>query len=158
MNAAGSSLNVAYTSSDWRGVALSNFSLSPFLMDGRLMASVEGFIQGLKFPEDDARRMQAFQSNAWDAKKIGAQADKSGAWWAGQQLAFGGAEHHRLVARAVRARIEQSVGLCHVLMGTAGLTLIHETGHEPEPAITSLPATVFCRVLTDLREELLARS
>lgn len=150
-------LNVAYTSTDWRGVALSNFSLSPFVFDDQLFASVEGFIQGLKFPEGDARREQAFQSCAWEAKKIGERADKSAAYWAGECMAFGSTEHHRLVGRAVRVRIEQSPGLCQVLISTKGLELVHETGYGPEPAITSLPAAVFCRVLTDLRDELLAR-
>lgn len=149
-------LNVAYTSTDWRGVALSNFSLSPFLFDGVLLASVEGFIQGLKFPEGDARREQAFQSSAWEAKQAGEQADKTAAYWAGKHMPFGSPEHHQLVGRAVRTRIEQSPGLRQVLISTKGLVLKHETGHGPEPVVTSLPATIFCKVLTDLRDELIA--
>src|SRR5690606_32746201 len=121
-------------------------------------ASVEGFIQGLKFPEGDERREQAFHASAWDAKQLGEQADKITAYWAGKHMAFGSTEHHQLVGRAVRTRIEQSPGLCQVLMSTKGLVLKHETGHGPEPAITSLPATVFCEVLADLRDELLANA
>src|SRR3546814_20862332 len=103
-------LNVAYTSTDWRGVALSNFSLSPFVFDDQLFASVEGFIQGLKFPEGGARREQAFQSCAWAAKKIGEQADNSDAYWAGASMAFGSTEHHRSVGREIgRASVRERV-------------------------------------------------
>src|SRR5690606_4651517 len=129
--------------------------LSPFVLDDILFASIEGFIQGIKFREDDPRRTQAFESSAWDAKHIGEQADRSGAYWAGVCIAYGSAEHHDLVARAIRARIEQCTGLRRVLMSTEGLTLIHETGHGPESPNTSLPATVFCGILTELRKELL---
>lgn len=149
------SLNVSSTSTDWRGVALSNFPLSPFVLDGALFASVEGFIQGIKFPEGDPRRDQAFLSSAWDAKNLGDQADRSGAYWAGACISYGSTEHHRLIERAIRARIEQSVGLRTVLASTDGLTLVHDTGHGPDSPTTSLPAAVFCRILTDLRDELL---
>lgn len=149
------SLNVSSTSNDWRGVALSNFPLSPFMLDGNLFASIEGFIQGIKFPDGDQRRIQAFQSSGWDAKNLGEQADRSGAYWANQRIPYGSDDHHRLIARAIRARIEQSAGLREVLTSTIGLTLVHETGHQEAPT-TSLPAVVFCRVLSDLRDELSA--
>ncbi|MBB5216161.1 hypothetical protein [Parapusillimonas granuli] len=158
MPATPSSLNVAYTSTDWRGVALSNFTLSPFVLDDTLLASVEGFIQGIKFPEDDPRRAQAFHSSAWDAKRAGEQAGRSAVYWSGQSIPFGSIEHHRLVARAVRARITQSLGLRTVLMSTKGMTLVHDTGHGPEPAVTSLPAAMFCATLAQLRDELLAEA
>ncbi|HUH87535.1 MAG TPA: hypothetical protein VL003_05720 [Pusillimonas sp.] len=153
-----STLNVSSTSSDWKGVALSNFQLSPFSIDGKLFASIEGFIQGIKFPEDDPRREQAFVSSGWDAKHLGDTADRSGAYWEGKKLAYGSTEHHELIAKAIRARIVQNAGLAQVLMSTAGSTLIHRVGNEPESPLTSLPATVFCRILTELRDELLAKA
>lgn len=152
-----SSLNVSSTSTDWRGMALSNFSLSPFILDGMLFASVEGFIQGIKFPEGDPRRAVAFCSSGWEAKNLASQADRSAVYWAKTALGYGSFEHHQLIGRAIRARIEQSIGLQKALISTDGLTLIHETGSEPESPATSLPATVFCSILTDLREELLLK-
>ena len=149
------SLNVSSTSTDWRGVALSNFPLSPFVLDGDLFASIEGFIQGIKFPQNDPRRAQAFESSAWDAKRLGDQADRSGAYWLNERIPYGSDDHHRLIGRAIRARIEQSAGLRKVLMSTQGLTLVHDTGHQ-ESSTTSLPADVFCAILNDLRDELLA--
>lgn len=155
-NQTDTTINVASASTDWRGVALCNFLMSPFTLDGILFASIEGFIQGIKFPEGDPRREQAFVSSGWDAKHLGDTADRSGAYWNGQKIAYGSNEHHQLIARAIRARIAQNSGLAQVLATTAGATIIHRTGDEPESKTTSLPAVVFCRILTELRDELLS--
>jgi len=101
-------LNVSSTSTDWRGLALSNFGLSPFVLDGMLFASVEGFVQGIKFPEGDPRREAAFASSGWPAKHLGDTADRSGAYWGGVCLPYGSPDHHRLIEQAIRARIAQS--------------------------------------------------
>lgn len=149
--------NVSSTSSDWRGVALSNFQLSPFSLDGILFASIEGFIQGVKFPEGDPRRERAFVLSGLEAKELGGEADRSGAYWHGQRLAYGSPEHHQLIERAIRARIAQNAGLAQALASTAGKTVVHITGHEPESPNTSLPAVVFCRIITQVRDELLTQ-
>jgi len=146
-------INVAFTSDDWRGVAMSNFVLSPFELDGRLLASVEGFIQGIKFPPGHPARERAFVSSAWEAKQCGQGADKQYAYWGDARLEFGSVEHHRLVERALRARFAQNEGLRRVLRSTRDLDILHETG-EPEPGRTSLPAALFCRILGDIRDAL----
>lgn len=150
-------LNISSTSDDWRGLALSNFPLSPFVLDGELFASVEGFIQGIKFREDDPRRATAFLSSGWDAKHLGDTADRSGAYWGGARIRYGSAEHHQLIERAIRARIKQCEGLRRTLRATEGMTLVHDTG-KPEAPHTSLPAAVFCRILETLRREILGRA
>ncbi|MGB3425411.1 MAG: PAS domain S-box protein [Castellaniella sp.] len=148
-------INVSFTSDDWRGVALSNFSLSPFEFEGRLLASVEGFIQGIKFPPGHASREQAFAASAWDAKACGQGAEKQFAYWDGTQLEFGSDAHHALVERALRARFAQNEGLRRVLASTQGLDIQHLTG-ESEPERTSMPAALFCRILTDIRDAVTA--
>jgi predicted NAD-dependent protein-ADP-ribosyltransferase YbiA (DUF1768 family) len=148
-------LNVSSTSTDWRGLALSNFGLSPFVLDGMLFASVEGFVQGIKFPESDPRREAAFASSGWSAKHLGDTADRSGAYWGGVCLPYGSPDHHRLIERAIRARIAQSKGLQEALKSTADAALVHDTGVGAESPTTSLPASVFCRILTEIRWELL---
>jgi len=149
-------LNVSSTSTDWRGLALSNFGLSPFVLDGVLLASVEGFIQGIKFPEGDPKREAAFASSGWPAKQFGDTADRSGVYWGGVCLPYASPDHHRLIERAMRARIAQSEGLQEALKSTAHVALIHDTGAGTESPTTSLPASVFCRILTEIRAELLA--
>lgn len=151
-----SSINIAFTSDDWRGVALSNFALSPFVLDGVMLASVEGFIQGIKFPEDHPLRQQAFVSAGWQAKELGRSADRQGAWWGGARMGYGSPDHQHVIERALRARLAQNQGLQQVLRSTAGLVIRHEPGGGPEPAVTSLPAEAFCRILTDIRDGLLA--
>lgn len=149
-------INISSTSEDWRGLALSNFGLSPFVLADMLFASVEGFIQGIKFPEGDPRREQAFASYGWDAKNLGDTADRNGAYWKGQRYGYGSEEHRRLITYAIRARIMQSIGLQKALISTRGLTISHKVSEHAESATTSLPAAVFCQILTDLRSELLA--
>jgi len=156
MEPAETTLNISSASTDWRGLALSNFGLSPFVLDGKLFASVEGFIQGIKFPEGDPRRDAAFLSSGWPAKHLGDTADRRGAYWGGARLPYGSADHHRLIERAIRARIAQSRGLQEALKSTADATLIHDTGAGADSPTTSLPASVFCRILTEIRADLLA--
>ncbi len=146
-------LNISAVSDDWRGVALSNFVLSPFTFDGRLFASIEGFIQGIKFPESDARRERAFILSGWDAKNLGGEADLKGVYWNGDCLAYGSAQHHQLIEAAIRTRILQSEGLRQALLSTQGLQLVHETGFPDSPN-TSLPTPVFCRIMNEIRQEL----
>jgi len=155
MKASDNTVNISSTSADWRGLALSNFGLSPFVLDGKLLASVEAFVQGIKFPAGDPRREAAFKSSGWQAKHLGDTADRSGVYWAGLRLPYGSPDHHRLIERAMRARIWQSKGLQEALKSTADARLIHDTGCAESPT-TSLPASVFCRILTDIRAELLA--
>jgi predicted NAD-dependent protein-ADP-ribosyltransferase YbiA (DUF1768 family) len=155
MESDGAVINISSVSADWRGVALSNFGLSPFVLEGVLLASVEGFVQGIKFPEGDPRRETAFGSWGGDAKRLGDTADRSGAYWGGARLPYGSPAHHRLIERAIRARIAQCRGLQEALRSTARARLIHDTG-SPEQPTTSLPAAIFCRILTEIRAELLA--
>src|SRR5699024_5290361 len=114
-----------------------NFELSPFVFNGILFASVEGFIQGIKFPENDQRRLQAFHLSGWDAKYLGDQADRSYVHWEGRFLGYGTTQHHQLIEDAIRARIAQSIGLQKVLLFTSGTILVHDTG-RPESQTTSL--------------------
>lgn len=143
-------LNITSRSDDWRARSLSNFSADPITLDGRTIASVEGFIQGIKFPEGNPYREQAFRSTGVRAKTFGMYAEREFVWWNDEAYLYGSAEHHALIERAIRAKFEQNTMAREAIVATEGLTLIHETG-EPEPSTTSLPATVFCDILTRIR-------
>ena len=146
-------LNVYFGSADWRGHVLANFPAFPFVLDGTAIASVEGFVQGIKFPEHHESRTAAFSSWGAVAKRLGSDAERINVWWTGAEIAYGSDEHHRLIARAVRAKFAFNEGARLALKATAGLVLQHDIG--PDSPVTSLPAAVFCRILTELREELL---
>lgn len=148
-----STLNVNNASLDWRGHVLANFPAFPFVLDGTALASVEGFVQGIKFPEHHRSRDAAFLSWGEVAKRLGSDAERISVWWNGVRIAYGSDEHHRLIARAIRAKFAFNEGARLALKATAGLVLQHDIG--PELPTTSLPAAVFCRILAELRDELL---
>ena len=142
-------LNVTSKSRDWRAYTLSNFPCFPFALDGQLFASTEGFIQGIKYPEKDTLRQQCFTSWGMVAKSMGEHAERKFVWWNGKAIRYGTAKHHRLIARAIRAKFACNLGALMALQATRGLILIHDVG--PESPYTSLPASVFCEILTEIR-------
>lgn len=145
-------LNVTSKSDDWRAKRLSNFSQDPFILDSIELASVEGFIQGTKFPQDDLRRYEAFGLTGKKAKKYGEYAERKYVWWKGELIPYGSNEHYNLIERAIRAKFKQNPEALRALLETNGLILTHDVG-EPEPPNTSLPAEIFCRILTQIRKE-----
>ena len=147
-------LNIGSKSDDWRASRLSNFSADEFVLDGEKMASVEGFIQGTKFPEGHPTRQLAFQSVGVTAKRLSKGAERNFAWWQGRAISYGSLEHHRLIERAIRAKFEQNEEARKALLATEGMTLTHDLGY-PDPPNTSIPARVFCDILTRIREEAL---
>lgn len=150
-----STLNVNAFSLDWRAYALANFPLAPFSLDDVVVASVEGYVQGIKFPLDHPMRMRAFLSHSHEAKRHGEQAERDHVWWGNGIFKYGSREHHDLIARGIRAKFYCNTGFQIAMRATRGLRLIHDLG--PESPTTSLPADVFCRILTQLRDELLQR-
>ena len=150
------SLNVASDSPDWRAKRLSNFSDDPFILDGENLASVEGFIQGIKFPERHSLRKLAFISVGKEAKRLSRQADPQSrwVWWNGREYPYGTFVHHKLIERAIRAKFEQNQRAMKALLNTGNIKLIHNLGHS-EGRRTSLPGKVFCDILTRIREEVL---
>ncbi|MCK9345279.1 MAG: hypothetical protein M0P64_04180 [Candidatus Pacebacteria bacterium] len=147
-------LNVSARSNDWRAKALSNFTYFPFTLDGEVLASAEGFIQGIKFPPKHQMREIAFLSAGKYAKDFGAEAERKFVWWENQVIPYGTPAHHRLIERAIRAKFEQNADAMNALLSTAGMQITHDIG-APESPTTSLPAVVFCDILIRIREEAL---
>jgi len=145
-------LNVSSKSDDWRARRLSNFSNDSFVLDGVKVASVEGFIQGIKFPEKSPLRKQAFQEVGIHAKLLGKQAHNKFVWWKGKKIDYGSNRHHRLIAQAMEAKFLQNKGAAMSLACTKGMVLTHEVGSESPK--TSLPSKVFCKILTEIRKSL----
>jgi len=145
-------LNIGSKSDDWRARRLSNFSADPFVLDGEKFASVEGFIQGTKFPEGHPTRQRAFQSIGKEAKRFGKEAERKLVWWKERAILYGSNEHHQLIERAIRAKFEQNKDAMRALLATEGMVLTHDLG-TPDPPNTSLPARVFCDILMRIREE-----
>ncbi len=151
-------INVSSGSEEKVARKLSNFSKDGFVIDGIKMASVEGFVQGIKFPEfpiEDIRRDIAFRLAGKEAKKIGGEAAKfeqEFVWWKGKKIIYGSTEHYALNERAIRAKFEQNPEAMAALLSTKGKKITHELGGEENPK-TCLPKAKFCRILTKIREE-----
>ena len=95
-------LNVRYRSPDWRIRLISNFAPTPFELDGRVYASVEGFWQGLKFPSAaDRRRIAELSAGAAKRARPSAVAKRPSAY-------------RRSVARAAPAGKGHCCGLCSI--------------------------------------------
>jgi hypothetical protein len=136
---------------------LSNFAATPFELDGKRYASLEGFWQMMLYPESpgDPRakfpglewkytREQVSQMTGFEAKAAGTLAEenmkKMGIDWASyhgirfQYRPDGPAvmgEHYRLIERAMRAKMEQNPEVKRVLLATGDLAL--KPDHHAEP-------------------------
>jgi predicted NAD-dependent protein-ADP-ribosyltransferase YbiA (DUF1768 family) len=148
-------INVSSGAPEAEARRLSNFSEDHFVLDGKNIVSVEGFIQGTKFPVRDTRRCIAFSLAGMDAKNLSEEAAEFGnklIWWNGEEIEYGSVEHHNLIERAMRAKFEQNPGAMKALISTKGKEITHELGGIENPN-TSLPKEVFCEILTRIREE-----
>lgn len=154
-------LNISSRSSDWRARRLSNFSIDGFVIDGVRIASVEGFIQGIKFrdddpcrkelPDADPIRAQVFCSSGIEARRFGEKAEGKFVWWWWNAIPYGSRGHRVLIERAIRAKFEQNSGAMEALLATKRLVLICT-----EELDKSIPSGFFCRVLTRIRKEALS--
>lgn len=157
------SLNIASYSDDWRARLLSSFAATAFVLrcpDGTetRCASVEGFWQGLKWPEGSPERGRAFMLVGREAKRAatGAPASETVSF-CGRNIQIASAEHHALGEMAMRAKLEQNPDVRRALLATGNLVLTHvlvDDQSQPVPDSKTFPATVFCGIWTRLRSEL----
>lgn len=140
----------------WPARQLSNFALSPFVIDGVKCASMEGFIQALK------RKDQGVQEYGCTLVGIGAKRWGSGIkwwnrppekqlWWRGQGFPTHGRTHLELIELALRAKFTQHDGSKRALLATGDSKLTHSIGRNSN---TSLKASDFCGLLMQIRSEL----
>jgi len=152
---------------------LSNFAPTPFTFHGKKYASLEGFWQMMKYPEDtnDLRatfpgfewkltREQVGQLTAFDAKHAGTAADanmkKMGITWVtfeGKRLeprSTTSDEFYKLIVVVTREKVRQNPEVQKVLLATGDLVLKPDHHQEPDAA----PAWRYYEILTSIRTEL----
>jgi predicted NAD-dependent protein-ADP-ribosyltransferase YbiA (DUF1768 family) len=147
-------LNVSSGTQEAIGKLMSNFAHTPFTLDGRKYASVEGFYVSLKFLEPEERAAVA-QLHGREARAAGRSSTLVHTSYEGDEFELGSEAHHALVKRAIRAKLAQHPEIAEAFVATHPRPLVHRTG-RPEPRNTKLPGVVFCRILSELREELVA--
>jgi len=137
----------------WEG--LSNFHPYPFIFRDVHFASMEGFLQGLKFPiiakQDRLSGMVGIK-----AKRLG-QKKK---WWLEQVLYWRGEpidrhseEYQLLITEAFYAMYSQNAEFRSLLAKTGQATLTHEIGRR-DPFRTILTEQEFTGILTALRDKI----
>jgi predicted NAD-dependent protein-ADP-ribosyltransferase YbiA (DUF1768 family) len=131
--------------------ALSNFAPHKFEMDGVTCASMEGFLQSLKFSNVD---MQKYVCSlvGMKAKSTG----KNKAWWRTQTLYWNGAEIDRhsseyqdLLDRAY-FQLAQNSSFRKALLATKGATFTHSIGKN-DSSHTILTVSEFVHRLYRIR-------
>ena len=152
---------------------LSNFAATPFSFHGQRYASLEGFWQMMKYPEDenDPRatfpglhwaysREQVARMTGFEAKNAGTLAEQNmqqmGITWVsfeGKRFAYKPAvpgEHYRLIVAATEAKVRQNPDVQRVLLATGDLVL--KPDHHQE---TNAPAAWrYYEVLMGIRARL----
>jgi predicted NAD-dependent protein-ADP-ribosyltransferase YbiA (DUF1768 family) len=152
---------------------LSNFAATPFTLDYKRYASVEGFWQMMLYPEgpDDPRarfpgitwahtRAEVSQMTAFDAKNAGELGEqnmkKMGIDWVtfnGKRMTYWSlkkGEHYRIIIQAMRAKLEQNPKVKEILLSTGSLVLRPDHYQEQNP-----PAEwQYFQIWMDLRSEL----
>ena len=155
---------------------LSNFAATPFKYQGQRYASLEGFWQMMKYPENasDARatfpgltwaftRQQVSQMTAFEAKHAGQLADanmkRMGISWVsykGKHFEYRPAvpgEHYRLIVEATHEKVRQNPEVKRVLLATGDLIL--KPDHYEEPG--AVAAWRYYEILMQIRTELQGR-
>lgn len=135
---------------------LSNFAHTPFHLNGLVYESVEGFWQGLKYP-NAADRERIAKLWGMEAKKAGRDAPQATRFdYQGKTILVGSPEHHELMRQALRAKLRRNAKVLQLLLRTDNEPLTHIL-HNKEgkqlPDSKTIPGEVFCRYLMELREE-----
>ena len=152
---------------------LSNFAATPFGFRGKRYASLEGFWQMMKFPEDSTDPRAKFPGLSWpltreqvaqlvsfEAKRAGTAAEQNMKRMGISWVSFEGrhfeyrpptpGEHYRLIVAATREKVRQNPDVRKVLLATGNLVLKPDHHQEPDaPA-----AWRYFEILTQIRGEL----
>lgn len=135
---------------------LSNFSPHPFVIDGVECASMEGFLQSLKFDKVHIQ-IEVCKLVGIAAKRRGQKRNKAWKrvqklWWQGQEFDRSGEEFQKLLDRAFEA-LAQNTSFEKALLATGQAVLTHSVGKNKESE-TVLTEREFCSRLTKIRSRL----
>ena len=139
--------------SGYPSASLSNFAPHPIVIDGVQCASMEGFLQSLKFESVD---MQEYVCTL-----VGKAAKKKGRkknwqqsqtlYWKGVPMKRDSEDYQKLLDRAYEA-LNENTGFRKALEATGNATLTHSIGKN-KISETVLTTREFCSRLTKLREK-----
>lgn len=139
------------------GGGLSNFTMCLFRVDYMFCASMESFLQSLKF-EDPKEQAQVWRLGARDAKREGRKRDSAWKsaqtlWWKGKPIRRDGVEYQKLLDDAYLRLMAWSPVMDWRLRCTGDAILTHTIG-KWDMRDTVLTVPEFCGRLLLLREAL----
>lgn len=133
----------------WRPI--SNLAPTPFELDGAAYASVEGFWQGLKFRQPDARARVAALAGP-EAMRAGRAAPPGEAViYQGLSIAVGRPEHWALMRRACQAKFEQNEAARTALLATGERLLTHKARKDSRTIPGAIMADIWMSIRAKLR-------
>lgn len=132
---------------------LSNFAHTPFVLDGVEYASVEAFYAVLLIQDNPAKRVRVRTMWGVRAKHEIPKKKPATLEYEGAHFPLGSDDHVGLIKRAIRAKLDAHPNIAAAFLQTRPRRIVHETGY-PDPVDAEFPHHVFCRILTELREEL----
>ena len=136
--------------------ALSNFAAHSFVLDGVPIASMEGFLQSLKFA-DPAEQAEICGLAGAEAQSRGRRKERSSGplWWRATPYDRLADAYQGLLDRAFDALVAQAGKFRSALRATGSAQLVHRMGRA-DPCDTILTEAEFCSRLHRLRRRLLA--
>jgi len=153
---------IAFYDGDETVKCLSNFAITPFVLDGISYKCVEGFWQSLKTEFSELRARFSYYDGI-DAKQAGKTIRSSGGnrifTYMNNLYSVGSYEHHVLLERAIRAKIDQNSYIKNALISTGNTPLKHmlknKFGQYRPGDSPALSAITFESILRKIRTELL---
>lgn len=139
---------------DYPGAMLSNFTPYEFTFRGFKCASMEGFLQGLKF-EGAEKQTEIFQMVGKKAKFKG----KKRKWWLDQKLYWQGrpmdrqSDEFKAIVREAFDALSTNEDFQKALLAMGNKRLFHSMG-KSDPTKTILTEEEFCAILTEIRTRL----
>jgi predicted NAD-dependent protein-ADP-ribosyltransferase YbiA (DUF1768 family) len=130
---------------------ISNFAHTPFCFDDKGYESIEGFWQGLKFPDEAERRRLALLhgSEARDAGYHAPEADTL--MYDGENVRVGTYAHWRLMEKACRAKFARHAAAREALLSTRNRPLVHQVKRDSK----NIPGVIMAAIWMRIRERLL---
>jgi len=155
---------------------LSNFAPTPFVFHGKSYASLEGFWQMMKYPEDanDSRakfpgiewkctRDQVAQMVSFEAKRAGDFGEenmkKMGITWVsfeGKHFEYWSAkpaEHYKLIVAAMWEKVKQNPEVNKVLLSTGDLILKPDHHQEPNAPAEWRYFEIWMQIRSELQKQ-----
>ena len=143
-------INVISTSREPEVRLISNFAETPFSLDGRTYASVEGFWQGLKFADEKKRSETATLSGPQARRAGDAVGERETFIYEERTIRTGSPEHWRLMERACEAKFSQHEEARRALLNTNERPLVHKTRRDSR----TIPGVIMAEIWTRIRSRL----